>query len=309
MTYFSVIIPNYNHAAFLEERMLSVLQQTYQHFEIILLDDASTDNSAEHLRRYASDPRVTHLLINEKNSGSPFRQWAAGIGIARGEWIWIAESDDQAHPEFLATVAAAIDKQQEASLIYTDAYIVERGKITGNFSHERAAFLNTLKWNNNFVETGDRFLNDYLKYHNTINNASNTVFKKSAALPFLQTLTTYTYFGDWWLYQQLCTAGSVGYIATPLSRYRRHAGNHTGERASNAHTRVEYFRILRSLLQNGTVTDKEKLTAHFMNHYLTYKLFRNGPVTAAKIMYGWLRQEPLLGMKTVMKILWKKLLR
>ena len=91
----SVIVPNYNHARYLRQRIESVLGQTYQDFEVILLDDCSTDESRSVLGEYAKDPRV-RIEFNEKNSGSTFKQWNKGVRLARGEYIWIAESDDYA---------------------------------------------------------------------------------------------------------------------------------------------------------------------------------------------------------------------
>ncbi len=65
----SVIVPNYNHASFLKQRINSILEQTYQDFELILLDDCSTDNSREILEQYRSNPHVSHIAHNEINSG------------------------------------------------------------------------------------------------------------------------------------------------------------------------------------------------------------------------------------------------
>ena len=70
----SVIVPNYNHAAYLRERLDSILNQTFQDFELILLDDCSTDASLLMLRDYATHPRVSQLVVNEKNTGSTFAQ-------------------------------------------------------------------------------------------------------------------------------------------------------------------------------------------------------------------------------------------
>ena len=70
----SVVIPNYNHARFLTRRIETVLQQTFQDFEVILLDDCSTDDSRSILSKYAADPRV-RIEFNEKNSGSTFKLW------------------------------------------------------------------------------------------------------------------------------------------------------------------------------------------------------------------------------------------
>ena len=95
-----VIVPNYNHARFLRQRLDSILAQTFQDFELILLDDCSTDESRTILEEYARDPRV-RLDFNEVNSGSPFKQWNKGVRFARGKYVWIAESDDYADPRLL----------------------------------------------------------------------------------------------------------------------------------------------------------------------------------------------------------------
>ena len=65
----SVIVPNYCHAPYLEQRIESILQQTFQDFELILLDDCSTDGSREILERYRNHPKVSGIFYNERNSG------------------------------------------------------------------------------------------------------------------------------------------------------------------------------------------------------------------------------------------------
>ena len=76
----SVIVPCYNHAPYLKQRIESILNQTYQNFELILLDDVSPDESAEILLSYKDHPKVSHCIINEKNSGSTFHQWNKSAG-------------------------------------------------------------------------------------------------------------------------------------------------------------------------------------------------------------------------------------
>ncbi len=102
----SVIVPNYNHARYLRQRIESVLRQTYQDFEVILLDDCSTDDSRSILSSYAGDPRV-RMEFNEVNSGSTFKQWNKGVRLARGEYVWIAESDDYADDAAVREVGVA----------------------------------------------------------------------------------------------------------------------------------------------------------------------------------------------------------
>src|SRR5438874_4285236 len=106
----SVIVPNYNHAPYLLRRIDSILAQTYRDFELILLDDCSTDDSREILTSYRDNPRV-RIEFNAKNSGSVFKQWNKGVQLARGRYIWIAESDDYADPRSLARIVPILEEQ------------------------------------------------------------------------------------------------------------------------------------------------------------------------------------------------------
>src|SRR5476649_961009 len=97
----SVIIPNYNHEPYLEQRINSVLNQTYKNIEVIILDDNSTDSSRQVIERYRADTQIKHIVYNHTNSGSPFIQWKKGIDLAKGKYIWMAESDDYSDLTFL----------------------------------------------------------------------------------------------------------------------------------------------------------------------------------------------------------------
>src|SRR5690348_12935994 len=130
MTHVSVVIPNYNHAPFLRQRIESVLRQTYQDFELILLDDCSMDGSQAILMEYASDPRV-RIEFNQKNSGSTFKQWNKGVRLARGEYVWIAESDDYADDRLLEKLAARLDAEPRAAFAYCRSWRVALDRADG----------------------------------------------------------------------------------------------------------------------------------------------------------------------------------
>ena len=121
----SVIIPNYNYARYLEERISSILNQTFSDFEMILLDDASSDNSTEILKKYKDNPHVSHCIVNGKNSGCVFRQWEKGINLSKGKYIWIAESDDLAAPDFLEKTISALERHPEANLCFCGSYLID----------------------------------------------------------------------------------------------------------------------------------------------------------------------------------------
>lgn len=121
----SVIVPNYCHAPYLEQRIESILQQTFQDFELILLDDCSTDGSREILERYRNHPKVSGIFYNERNSGSPFKQWEKGLSKATGDYVWIAESDDFSSPCFLERCVRILDTRPDCSIVFTSSYIVD----------------------------------------------------------------------------------------------------------------------------------------------------------------------------------------
>src|ERR1700722_12237889 len=127
----SVIVPNYNHARFLQKRIESVLRQTFQDFDLILLDDSSTDDSRSILSSYARDPRVT-IEFNEANSGSTFRQWNKGVRLARGKYVWIAESDDYADERLLERLVAVLDAEPEVVFVNCRSWRVDAdGQVDG----------------------------------------------------------------------------------------------------------------------------------------------------------------------------------
>src|SRR5258707_10731320 len=110
----SVVIPNYNHARYLRQGVGSVLEQTCQDFELILLDDCSSDDSRSILSSYAGDPRV-RMEFNEANSGSAFKQWNKGVRLARGKYVWIAESDDYADARLMERLVRVLDGDPEVT--------------------------------------------------------------------------------------------------------------------------------------------------------------------------------------------------
>jgi len=108
----SVVIPNYNHARFLRRRVESVLQQTFQDFEVILLRRLLTDDSD---RFYPSMLRSSEdkNSVQREELGSTFKQWNKGVGLAHGEYVWIAESDDYADERFLERLVAVLEAEPE----------------------------------------------------------------------------------------------------------------------------------------------------------------------------------------------------
>lgn len=278
MANISVIIPNYNHGPFLEERIESVIGQRFPPMEIIILDDHSSDQSREIIENYRSHPLVTHIVYNEENSGSPFKQWAKGIQMAKADWIWIAESDDIADPGFLETAQLAIVEYPGTGIFYSDSSCkAEAGESLrfNKFSEAKNKFFHSDKWNHDYSREGKVEINESLKWICSINNSSAAVIKKELVKEICDNLETFIFHGDWYCQLALALHTRVTYRADALNTFRIHPGNFLG-RTDQAQSKLECFRILDFLYQKDFVTEKDQLVEFFTLQWLGYGFFSDG---------------------------------
>jgi glycosyltransferase involved in cell wall biosynthesis len=120
---FSVVVPSYDAAATIAPTIRSVLAQTDPDFELIVVDDGSTDSTPEVVERTAEgDSRLR--LVRQANQGTAAAR-NTGIGLARGQFISLLDNDDLWLPTFLESVRTAFDSAPEAGLSYTDVWILD----------------------------------------------------------------------------------------------------------------------------------------------------------------------------------------
>lgn len=213
----SVIIPNYNHAPYLKERIDSVLNQTYQDFEVIILDDCSPDNSVEVIEQYRSNPHVSHILINEQNTRNTFIQWERGISMAKGRYIWIAESDDVAEPQLLETLIGQLEQHPDASVAFCHSRLIDAdGALLSEQNTKNPAQPGQIT-----IDGSCTFLRHLLIF-NYIYNASMAVFRRDVYDRANPDYKQFRYCGDWHFWASVCAAGRVIEVYDMLSRFRQH---------------------------------------------------------------------------------------
>lgn len=217
----SVIIPNYNHARFLEERIRSVLEQTYQDFEVIYLDDASTDNSNEVFMQFAGDPRI-RAVYNETNSGSTFKQWNKGMHKAEGEYVWIAESDDSADKRFLEVLVDTLDKHPKVGIAYCQSWRIDKDGVVLGSMEGWTADLDATRWRGDFIEEGKEECRRYLIHRNTIPNASATLLRKTVYEQVGGASESLRLCEDWLLWAKMLLVSDIAFVAEPLNYFRTH---------------------------------------------------------------------------------------
>lgn len=138
-TLVSVIVPTYNRALFIANAIQSVLNQTYSNFELIIVDDGSTDNTGEVVGQF-SDPRIRY--VRQENKGrSNARNHA--LALAKGKYITFLDSDDLYQPDKIELQVAYLDEHPETSMVYTSAYCIdEKGdRLTHKYLATKSGYI------------------------------------------------------------------------------------------------------------------------------------------------------------------------
>jgi glycosyltransferase involved in cell wall biosynthesis len=290
----SIIIPNYNHAPYLDMRIRSVLAQTFTDTEVILLDDCSTDRSLDVLAIYRHHPKVTHYIFNQANSGSAFRQWERGIACATGKYIWIAESDDLADPHFLSHLSGVLDAHRKVGLAYCQsAKIDETGSTIGSWKDQTDGIPGN-PWRSNFVAKGRDMLRSFFLFQNVVPNASAVLFRRRF-LPsnVLRDAASYTINGDWYIWSNILLSADIAFVNQHHNFCRFHLQKGSVENVRNFNNILEFYR-LRGFLYDAlsqSAAEREALNADLFRLWMSQRrsmgLAKNAPeilkvVTAAE---------------------------
>ncbi|WP_158814050.1 glycoside hydrolase family 99-like domain-containing protein [Methylocapsa sp. S129] len=239
----SVTVPNYNYAHCLADRLNTIFDQTHPVEEVIVLDDASRDNSVEVIEGVAEErERDITLVINDVNSGSVFAQWAKAAEMAQGDYIWVAEADDLSEPSFLATMLAAMRTDPAIEIAFCDSRSIDAVGAPVYASYK--PYFETIEpgaLSRSEVFEGADFLRRFLSVKNTILNVSSVVWRRDALLRCLSAcrdeLSQYKMAGDWRLYIECLTVpgAKIAYVADPLNVHRRHAQSVTHSLKAQKH--------------------------------------------------------------------------
>lgn len=233
----TAVIPNYNYENYIEERIDSVIFQTYPIKELIILDDVSKDNSVEVIKNKLKEinekyPSLkTRFIPNKKNSGNVFKQWKKCFEESNTDYLWICEADDSASPYFLENIMKLFEKDEDVILAHSESLTMdENNNIMMNNLREWVDIYKTDRWKSNFIYDGKEFNRKYLVINNTIANVSGAVFKKKKNVPFekyLDEAQEYKLAGDWYFYENVLEYGKIAYCRKSLNYHRMHSSSVT----------------------------------------------------------------------------------
>ncbi|MCK5660193.1 MAG: glycosyltransferase, partial [Methanosarcinales archaeon] len=280
----SVVIPNYNYGRYLDERFNTITDQTYPIYEIIFLDDCSSDNSIEIAKKYASNCAIhTRIILNDANSGSVFKQWKKGIETTRGDYVWIAEADDFCDKLFLEHLVPSL-YDSEVILAYSQsAPVDENGRLHMPDYRPYTADLSETRWNSAYTNEGIDEIRDYLSIKNTIPNASAVVFRREGAtMP--GGIQDFRFVGDWFFYMNLLQNGKIAFVPEVLNFHRRHGKTVTNKMELDETAIIEQLQVKIWILEQIKLpaTRIAPCVAHVISEY--YRLSELHNISRAPFM-------------------------
>lgn len=239
LTIVSVIMPTYNRADYLKCALDSVLAQTFTDFELLVLDECSTDHTQALVESYG-DPRIKYYRHQVRLGMAP--NWNFGVEHSEGSYVAFLHDDDEWEPEFLEETVQALENEPTASVAFTDHWLTDK---SGNLLVEETN-LNTRSWGREKLRAGmHKPFYEMAVATRPIHIVSMT-FRKSV-LPSLRDGLEAGSIIDYWMVVQLALNGhGAYYIPRRLSRYRTHEGSETS--TGRLRTCPGYIWVLRQLL-------------------------------------------------------------
>jgi teichuronic acid biosynthesis glycosyltransferase TuaG len=217
MTKVSIIMASYNYAQYIKKAIDSILAQTFDNWELIVVDDGSIDNSVEIIKSYCEKDLRIKLYQHENAQNKGLKETLLlGLSKAQGEWVAFLESDDEFEPQNLEEKIKIIEKRKTVQLLFSKVnFVCENDNLKEKESKLRKILDIISKKNypcNLFYD---------LAFYNYILTFSNVLIKKDAILK-LNFDVPDDYLLDWWLWIQLSYKNDFYFIDKPLLNWRLH---------------------------------------------------------------------------------------
>ncbi|HLO24483.1 MAG TPA: glycosyltransferase family 2 protein [Geobacteraceae bacterium] len=267
----TVCIPAYNNARFLPEAIESVLSQSFDQLELLIIDDSSTDSTREIVSSYAARDNRIVFRVNPRNIGM-VENWNACLREARGEYIKYLFGDDLlASPDALQKMVGVLDSDRTVSLVASARNLID----------EDSALVGTIScFAGNTVGEGAKIINRcLLTQKNLIGEPSVVMFRKSQAARGFD--ARYSQFVDLEMWFHLLEQGKFSYIGEPLASFRLHAGQQTRKNVRDL-VHVDEMIALMDEYGGRPYVKLGQITRRFLQYHQLYriwKVYRNGTMS------------------------------
>lgn len=255
----SVVIPLYNKAHTIVNTLNTVFAQTYQDFEVVIVNDGSTDKGVEVIQQNFKDSRIR--IIHQKNAGvSAARN--RGVDESKGDYIAFLDGDDEWHPEYLSTMHELIVKYPEAGLFLCAGLIYN---ADGSIGYRVAAKYEGAKCKIDLFQNPEVF-----------SHTSGTIIRKSIFYKTHKFICGMNKFEDKLLTQAIALLTDTIYCGIPLSKYNGGiSGQLTQTNKNNPNSidsEILYFNLIVEDYQNSTQTQLKKLFPIFFKYILRHSI-------------------------------------
>lgn len=232
----SVITASYNYAEYIEETINSVIDQSYQDWELIIVDDGSIDNSVEIIKSYC-EKNLKIKLFQHKNGENKGLKETLSLGIkhASGDWIAFLESDDYFTPDNLFKKVEIIKKYPQTKLIFNKVNFLSKKEVK-----RQKTFENTQKKLSQMTFPTNMFYDFYI---NNMILTFSCVMVEANALKNISFDTPIDAFLDWWLWIHLAYKNDFYYINEELTSWRLHPQSYikTSENKMACPTQIQAY--------------------------------------------------------------------
>lgn len=243
----AAIIPNYNHADFLAERIDSILAQTYPAITITILDDCSSDHSRDVIDSYvARFPQKISAIYNTSNSGGVFYQWRKGVQGTDSDLIWICESDDFCEPDFIANLVPFF-RDESVNIAFGRILETDREGVPNLSLDDYRERSEAGIWADPLVRPAAAWFANAFGVNNVIANVGGCIFRRHDIPDAVwEEAQSYSVVGDWYLYNEIAGGGQIAWSPAAVSYFRRHGSN----TSSNSFTGTKFYHELERLMMS-----------------------------------------------------------
>ena len=227
----SVLIPSYNHERFVQETIRSIIAQTYENIELIIIDDGSTDSTWHKIQELLPECEKRFVRVYAKtrpNIGSALTSNEL-ISEAKGKYIYSIASDDLSKPQAVEKQVDFLEKHPDYVLVVGDNEIIDSEGQIISWDRER----NAVAYNQGVYKTFAQFL-EVKKYGSSFgtyqrfvkgNHVPNGYLSNAKALRSIHPYTKEAPLEDWFMHLQMSKLGKYGFIDEVLFSYRWHNEN------------------------------------------------------------------------------------
>ena len=226
----SVVISCYNSQAYLRLTLDSVCSQSLSDFEVVVVDDCSTDNTPAILAEYAARDTRFVVIRHEKNQGRPAFTKTTALKQAKGKYVCFLDHDDLFHPEKLRLTVELLEKHTDCIAAFHDVELIDAkgshlSRYLDGFVKEAADFL-VAQDEGEYITTSDFFKFQSIHYA-ALHTISAMVCPERLPVGVLKYDTQYQVCDDTDLWIRLGLCGQIAYLDSVLAYYRQHSSNIT----------------------------------------------------------------------------------